>query len=171
MEQLGREMDRFGREMGKWGEEFGQQMAQDMAQRYGHFHGPGQVDADDGNDDGDSGMPDVDDGDDGDDGDAARGLGDLSLKPPQREAIARLRADSERQIEAAKHALEAAERQLHDEIDNPDTSDAELARAIDAVSQQEAAIRKARILAWHGARRVLDDSQRHRVEGAAHKSH
>jgi hypothetical protein len=111
------------------------------------------------------------DDDDGDDADAARGLGDLSLKQPQRDAIARLRADSERQIEAAKHALDAAEHQLHDEIDNPDTSDAELARAIDAVSQQEAAIRKARILAWHGARRVLDDGQRRRVEAAAGRGH
>ncbi|HEY1556352.1 MAG TPA: hypothetical protein VGF94_16070 [Kofleriaceae bacterium] len=169
MEAFGREMDRFGRDMSKWGEEFGQQMAHDMAQQVGQrpMHVHTHVDDDDSDSDADSASADVDDDDADADVDAARGLGDLSLRQPQRDAIARLRADSERQIEAAKQALTTAERQLRDEIDNPDTSDAEIARAIDAVSQQEAAIRKARILAWHGARRVLDDAQRRRVDAAA----
>ena len=46
----------------------------------------------------------------------------------------------------------------------------EMGKSIDAVTQQEAAIRKARILAWVNARRVLDDAQRKKVEAAAAKA-
>ncbi|HTR49462.1 MAG TPA: hypothetical protein VMJ10_02070 [Kofleriaceae bacterium] len=180
MDELGREMDEFGREMSKWGEEFGKEFGKDFAKQLAphlpHLPRvaapPHVVDVDDdADDDDDLGMSDDDGGGDIDDDDV-RGLGDLSLNQPQRDALAKLRADSERQVAAAKKQLAAASKQLRDEMRDPDASDAELARAIDAVAQQEAMIRKARILAWHGARRVLDDSQRKKIERAARvKSH
>jgi hypothetical protein len=165
-EQIGSEMERFGDDMDRWGRDFGKQMSHDVTRdmaRWGQRTGHGGVDNGDVDDDDTSGTDVVDD-DDVDD--AARGLGTLSLRRGQREQIAQLRAASEQQVAAAKQALATAEGQLHELLDNPAASDADIARAIDAVSQQEAAIRKARILAWHSARRVLDDGQRRQVEDA-----
>lgn len=65
--------------------------------------------------------------------------------------------------------MDLASDALKKQLDNPATNDADIARSIDVVTQQEAAIRKARILAWHDARRVLDDAQRRKVEDAAAK--
>jgi len=170
MDELGREMDELGREMNKWGEDFGKEFGKDFAKQFAHAHMPHvpQVNVGDDDDDMDMGMSDDGDSSDADDDDDdARGLGDLSLNPSQRDAIGRLRADTERQLAAAKRQLAAASKQLHDVMRDPDVSDADLSRAVDAVAQQEATIRKVRILAWHGARRILDDSQRHKVERAA----
>ena len=81
-----------------------------------------------------------------------------------------MRAESDRQVAAAKKQLDQASDTLKKQLDNSATSDADIARSIDAVTQQEAAIRKARIIAWHSARRVLDDAQRRKVEDAAAKA-
>ncbi len=119
-------------------------------------------------DDDDDDLPGTSaDDDDSDADDAAADLGDLSLQPQQRQQIAQLRADTQRQVEAAKRALDQASANLERQIANPSASDAEISRAIDAVTQSEAAIRKARILSWHHARAILDDTQRSKVEGAA----
>lgn len=168
-----KDMQQLGEELGQMGDELGKELGDDVARELkdaGMSLGKGgsgfhvHVDADD-DDDGDVGDLPGDDDDDLDD--AARDLGDLSLTPAQRQAIQKLRTDSDQQVKAAKQALAAASKQLRQDIDNAATSDAELSKAIDAVAQQEAAIRKARILAWHAARRVLDDAQRKKVEGAA----
>jgi multidrug resistance efflux pump len=98
-----------------------------------------------------------------------RDLGDLKLKAPQRDALRKLRAESDAKVANAKRDLDRAEAQLQKAIENVNASDADIARAIDAVAQQEATIRKARILTWVNARRMLDDSQRQKVEGAARK--
>jgi hypothetical protein len=97
----------------------------------------------------------------------ARGLGDLSLKPQQRAALAKLRADADRQIASAKQQLGRLESSLRAQLANPAASDADISNAIDAVTAQEGAIRKARVLEWVNARRVLDDAQRSQVEHAA----
>ena len=174
-----KDMQQLGEELGQMGDELGKELGDDVARELKdagltlgkdwakHMGGGGfhvRVDADD-DDDGDVGDLPGDDDDDVDD--AARDLGDLALTPAQRQAIQKLRTDSDQQVKAAKQALAAASKQLRQDIANPATSDAELSKAIDAVAQQEAAIRKARILAWHAARRLLDDAQRKKVEGAA----
>lgn len=170
-DEIGKQMDEFGKEM----EKYGQQVGKDSMKKFGkdwsshgaHFKWDSKDDDDD--DDADlPSMPDVDDADELDD--AVKSLGDLSLKPPQREQIQKLRADSDRQVAAAKKQLDQASDTLKKQLDNSTTSDADIARSIDAVTQQEAAIRKARILAWHNARRVLDDAQRKKVEDAAAKA-
>lgn len=163
-DEIGKEMEDFGHDMEKWGDKFGKDFGKQWNHGSGHVHGNMH---DDDDDDDLSSIPDIEDQDDLDD--AVRNLGDLSLKPPQREAIAKLRTDSDKQVAAAKQALDKASEALHKQLDNPATSDADIAKSIDAVAQQEAAIRKARILAWHGARRVLDDAQRKKIEGAANK--
>jgi hypothetical protein len=170
IEQLGEEMGRIGEEMAGEMEHLGEDM--DPSRRPWQAVKPGRYragsaarhDTDDDDDDLGGSPTDVDDDEDVDD--MARGLGTLSLQGEQREEIAHLREVSEHQIADAKQALEAAERELHDLLDNPASNDAAIARAVDAVSQQEAAIRKARLLAWHAARRVLDEDQRRRIEEA-----
>ncbi|NVB78001.1 MAG: hypothetical protein HOV81_06355 [Kofleriaceae bacterium] len=162
MEEWGKE---FGKEMGKWGEQFGKdvqsQVMKGLAKgKQWHI----QVDDDDDDEDMPAGMPDMDDDDMHD---AVRGLGQLNLSQQQRQQLKSLRADSDRKVEQAKRNLERESDNLKRQLENPNASEADIARSIDAVAQQEAAIRKARILAWVNARRLLDDSQRRQVEGAA----
>lgn len=187
LDQLGEELSKMGddigkqmEELGKEMEKYGQQAGKDSMKNFGknwsgrgaHFRWDSKDDDSDDSDDNDDNdlpsAPDVDDADDLDD--AVKSLGDLSLKQPQRDQIQKLRADSDRQVAAAKKQLDQASDTLKKQLDNSATSDADIARSIDAVTQQEAAIRKARILAWHGARRVLDDAQRKKVEDTAAKA-
>ena len=94
-------------------------------------------------------------------------MGKLNLKPAQRDQIKKLRADSDAKVATAKRELDKASETLKKTLENPAASQAEVERAIDSVTQQEAAIRKARIVAWMNARKILDDGQRKKVEGAA----
>jgi superfamily II RNA helicase len=170
MEQMGKDMDQwgkqFGKNMGQWGKQFGKNMGQ-WGQQFGKNwkmqHGPQVMVMGDDDDDDDADMPDPDDIDD----DVVRGLGDLSLSQPQREQLKRLRIESDAKVAQAKHDLERASEMLEKQLQNPNASDADISRSIDTVAQQEAAIRKARILAWVNARRMLDDGQRKKVESAA----
>jgi hypothetical protein len=172
-EEIGQEFEPFGEDMGRLGQQLYKDVDRTIPRQWRYHagqprHHAHDHDSDDDDDDDVGASPSNGDGDDDDVDDVARGLGNLSLQREQREQIVRLREDSERRVADAKQALATAERELHDLLDNPGSSDADISRAVDAVSQQEAAIRKARILAWHGARRVLDDDQRRRIEDAVH---
>jgi hypothetical protein len=151
LDQLGKQLDEMGKDLDRDMQGLGSDLAD--------LH----IDVD--LDKPDLDTPDFDDDDDV--ADAVRDLGDLKLQPAQRAQIQKLRADSDAQVAAARKALATASKALHDQLADGKASDADIARAIDSVSAQEAAIRKARILAWVSARRVLDDSQRKRVEDAA----
>ncbi|MEO6775831.1 MAG: hypothetical protein ABI467_22920 [Kofleriaceae bacterium] len=172
-DDIGQEMDEFGKEMEKYGDKmskdatknFGKNFGKNWAQQWNFGSDDNDHDTDSDHDNDSDQDSDSDDQDDVDA--AARDLGDLSLRGPQRAQIQKLRADSDRQVAVAKRQLDQASAALQRQLDNVSASDADLARAIDAVSQQEAAIRKARILAWHGARRILDTAQRKQVEDAA----
>ena len=165
-DDIGKQMDEFGKEMEKYGKTW---KGKSWKSHGGSFHWDADDNDKDDDDDADlPSMPDVDDQDELDD--AVKSLGDLSLKGPQRDQIQKLRADSDRQVAIAKKQLDQASETLKKQLDNAASNDADIARSIDAVTQQEAAIRKARILAWHGARRVLDDAQRKKVQDAAQKA-
>jgi hypothetical protein len=161
-DEIGNEMDQFGDEMDAWGDKFGKDIQKQVQQQLA-AHG---IHADD-DDDNDIPSPDVDDNDDL--ADAVRDMGDLKLTPAQHTAIAKLRTDSDKQVDSAKKALDSASDNLRKLLENG-AGEAEVSRAIDQVSQQEAAIRKARILAWVNARKILDDAQRKKVENAAKKT-
>jgi hypothetical protein len=164
MEQFGEEMDQFGKDMDQFGKDFEKQWSKDFGKQFRKQwgpHGPQDHDVDV-----DIDLPDMPDPADVDD-DIVRDLGDLSLSQPQRDQLKKLRTDSDAKVAQAKQALEKASDALEKQLKNPNASDADIARSIDAVAQQEAAIRKARILAWVNARRMLDDGQRKKVEGAA----
>lgn len=169
MDKFGQEMEQLGNEISKemegFGSDFQKQFSKDFAKKFSKKIKIGALDKDD---DDDIASVDVDDNDDL--ADAISDLGDMKLAAPQKDQIAKLRADSDKQVAAAKQALEAASKTLKDQLANAKASDADIAKSIDAVTQQEAAIRKARILAWVHARAVLDDAQRKKVESAAAKA-
>jgi superfamily II RNA helicase len=160
MDQWGQDMDQWGKNMDQWGKNFEKSFKK-------NWHGPGPtVMGSHDNDVDDADLPDMPDPDDVDD-DVVRDLGDLSLSQPQRDQLKKLRVDSDAKVAQAKQALQKASEALEKQLENPNASDGDIARSIDTVAQQEAAIRKARILAWVNARRMLDDNQRKKVEAAA----
>jgi hypothetical protein len=164
-DEIGSEMDDFGSDMDAWGDKFGKDIQKQVQQQLAQ-HGIHANASDDDDDDNDIPTPDVDDDDDM--ADAVRDLGDLSLKPDQRTKIQNLKTDTDNKVATAQKALDAASDNLKKLLENG-AGEAEVSRAIDAVSVQEAAIRKARILAWLNARNILDAGQRKKVEDAAKK--
>ncbi len=179
------DMDAFEREMEKMGEEIekemegleeemeklGEKLGKDLAKNLGKIDIDVDLDFDD--DDDHPGIPmrhgaDIDDDDD-DMAEAIDDLKDLALKPAQRDQITKLRVDSDKTVAAAKKQLDDLSTKLEAAIANSATPDADIARLVDQISTQEAAIRKARILAWSQARRVLDHAQRKKIEDAAKK--
>ena len=176
------DMDDFGDEMEKMGEELAKEMAgledemEKLAESLGKAHGMKldldlDFDHDDDDDDHDVPMaPDVDiDQDDKDLRDAINDLKDLAVKPTQRDAITKLRTDSDKTVSDAKKKVDDLSRKLHTALGSAGTSDAEIGTLVDQISAQEAVIRKARIVAWNQARRVLDDNQRKKIDAATPK--
>lgn len=182
-DEIGQEMDQFGHDMDIWGKDFEKQWEKKAKElekqakqfekmKHGHFawNGPGSaadVDVDVDTEDEDiPGAPVVAD----DPGDIdMNDLGDLRLDPGQKQALKKLRADSEAQVKNAKDALDRASEDLQQKLQHDNVSDDAISRAIDNVTKAEGDIRKARILAWVNARRVLQADQRAKVERAARK--
>jgi hypothetical protein len=157
-DEIGDEMDQFGSDMDEWGKEYGAQVQHQVQQALGKL---GDNDGDD-----DSADSADDDNDDADVDVDVRDLGDLSLCATQRADLAKVRADSAQQVATAERALAQASEALHKTLANEAATDAQIGQAIDEVSHQEAAIRRARILAWVHARRLLNAGQRAKVEHA-----
>jgi len=169
MEGLDKEMEQLGDKLGK---DIAKQVTKDLGKNLGKLKLDFDFDfGDDDDDDDDDSVPmtpDVD-ADDDDMRDAIDDLKDLSLKPAQRTQITKLRTDSDKTVAAAKTQLDELSTKLRTALGNPATPDAEITRLVDQLSAQEAVIRKARILAWAQARRVLDDGQRKKIEDASKK--
>jgi Spy/CpxP family protein refolding chaperone len=173
LEKLGQEMEKMGEEIEQAMEGLEDDLAKldvDLQQQLGKRLGNLQLDLDLDADDDRSGIPMPPGGLDDDDlKDAMADLKDLALKPAQRDAIRKLRADSDKTVAAAKQQLDDASAKLRAALANPATSDADIARQVDQISAHEASIRKARLVAWNQARRVLDEAQRKRLQDAAQK--
>ena len=69
----------------------------------------------------------------------------------------------------ARKQLDVLSNKLRDKLGDPSASDDEVSRLVDQVSAQEAVIRKARLVAWVRARRVLDPQQQTKIQDAARK--
>jgi hypothetical protein len=170
-EEIGEEMEQFGKDMEKWGKEFEKRMDKQLKGKKvvvwkGQDHGTVTVDVDDDDDDDDlPGMDDMDDTDDLDD--AIKDMGKLNLDAKQRASLKQLREASDATVANAKRQLETASDKLRTQLENGNASDEDVVRSIDQVTRLESDIRKARILAWVKARRILDNSQRQKVEAAA----
>ena len=177
LDKLGDEMDKMGEEIEEAMEGLDDEMekvGKDFEKNFGKdkFKFKFDFDHDDDDDDDDDDnipmTPDID-ADDDDMKEAISDLKDLALDPGQRTQITKLRTDSDKAVAIAKKQLDDLSTKLRTALANPATPDADVARLVDQISAQEAVIRKARILAWAQARRVLDDGQRKKVEDAAKK--
>ena len=170
-EEIGEEMEQFGNDMEKWSKEFEKKMEKQMKGKKVMVW-KGQDDANvtvhiDDDDDDMPGMDDMDGMDDGDLDDAIKDMGSLKLDANQRAKLKGFRVESETKVAAAKQQLDVASENLRKQLENDNANEAEITRAIDTVSRLESDIRKARILAWVKARKLLDNSQRQQVERAA----
>lgn len=168
-DEIGDEMEDFGKEMEKWGKDFEKQMKKQMKSKRMIWRGGPHADVDVDLDDDDLATFEVFE-DDADVGDAMKDLGDFKLAPRQREQLRRLREHSDAQVANAKRELERASEQLREQLESGNASDQDITRAIDNVTRLEGDIRKARILTWVNARRLLDDTQRKKIESAARRS-
>lgn len=181
IDQIGDELEKMGEEveeamegleddLERLGEDLGKNVSKDISRKLGkgfakQFKFDFDVDVDDDLDNIPM-TPDLD-ADDADLGAALDDLKGLALRPQQRDAITRLRVDSDRNVAAAKQQIDETSAKLEAALADTRSSDADIARYVDQISAQEAAVRKARILAWVNARRVLDDAQRKKIEAAA----
>ena len=173
MEGIDKDLAQLGDKLGKG---FAKKFSRDFARSVGPGVNPGPVishgsdDADDDDDDDDDAvvMPPnaAIDVDPSDIAPAIAALKDLGLDAGQREQLAKLRADSDRQIAGARREIEQMSNRLHDALLDSSVSEAEIARQIDSISQREATIRKARILTWVKARNLLRKDQVKKVEAA-----
>jgi len=182
LEEMGEELEQMGDEIEEAMEglddeleQLGDQLGKDIGKNIGkHFKGKNfkfKFDFDDEADDvgGIPMAPDLDELDDGEMGDALDDLKGLAIKPQQREQISKIRAKADQEVAAARRQLDDLSNKFEAALGNSSTSDEDIRRYVDQISAQEAVIRKARILAWVNARRVLDDGQRKRIEAAASK--
>jgi hypothetical protein len=188
MEGLDKDLSQFGDKFGeKFGQQFGktfEKFGKDFAKSFNVGPGAPRVnvgrdsdrsdDADDnGDDDEDRAAVAVQPGGDLDP-DMRAAIGDLkglTLDAGQKQRLAQLRAEADRQISDAQQELDAMSGRLHDALGDLGASEADIARQIDRISAKEATIRKARILTWVRARSLLSDDQRRRVEAAARRGH
>lgn len=170
MEKMGEEIEQAMEGLDKDLEKLGKDFGKDFGKNWGkNFNvNIGKDDDDDDDDLGAIDTPDVD-ADDDDMKDAIKDLRDMALKPDQKAKINKLRADSDKTVGAAKKQMDDLSQKLQTALGSPTVTDAEIGRLVDQISAQEAVIRKARILAWAQARRVLDDGQRKKVEDASKK--
>lgn len=167
MDGLDEDLTRLGKELSK---QFGKQWAKEWKKQWK------KQAAEDAEAEDQSG-----DGEDGEDGDVAgpppvdpedarNAIADvrgIALQPQQRVQIQRLREQTERQIAEAQTQLAALSSKLEEALKNPRVSDDEVTMYVDHISATEATIRKAKLLAWVGARRLLDEQQRAKIEAAA----
>ncbi len=185
MEGLDKDLEQFGDKFGKhFAEKFGKEFGKDFGKNFGPGHRAMGYDRDN-SDDGDDGDDDDDDDKgvtvqppaaepdlaDPDTRDAIAGLKHLTLDQNQRDQLAKLRAEADRQVSDAKRELEDMSNRLHDTLGDASADEADIAQQIDQISAKEATIRKARILAWVKARSLLDADQRKKVEAAARRRH
>jgi Spy/CpxP family protein refolding chaperone len=181
MERLGdeleREMEGIDKDLEKLSEKLNKHFAEKFSRDFKNLAPPhmGSEDSDDDDDDDDGDVaeaPDVDiDRDPGDLREKIAALKDLRLDQKQKEEIRKLRESSDRQIESAKRDLAEMSNRLHTALGDDGVKEADIARQIDQICEKEAAIRKARILSWVRARKLLQLEQRKQVEDAVKRHH
>jgi len=185
-DELEKAMEGLESDLEKLGEKLGKDLAKDLTKnlkdlklKFGPDRAPPAppappAAADDDHDDDDTdddNLPNVSVGPADDDLRAATDmLKDFALKPGQKDAIAKLRADTDLVVETERKALDNASQRLETALADVKVNDADIARYVDKISAHEAVIRKARLLSWVHARRVLDADQIKQLEAAAHRT-
>ncbi len=179
-DELEKAMEGLDADLAKLGDKLSKDLAKDITKNLKDMKfkfGPDHVDPDD-HDDDDDNDSDTDDDDlpntvidsDVDMQSAVDMLKGFALKPAQKDAIAKLRADADAKVEGERKALELASQKLETALANVNVKDAEVERLVNEITSREAAIRKARLLSWVQARRVLDPDQVQRLEAATRRT-
>ena len=179
LEQLGDEVEQalegLDEELEQLGDQLGKNFGKQLKDKKWKFDFKNEDDSDD-SDDSDQDVPDtipmtpdLDSADDGDMRDAVNDLKGMAIRQDQKDRIAKIRAKSDAEVKKARSDIEELSRKLETALANPNATDDEIGRMVDSISGAEARIRKARLIAWVSARRVLDDDQRKRIEAAAAK--
>jgi hypothetical protein len=186
-DEIERQMQGLDEELAQLGDRIGKGFAKKFGKDFAKSFGPGIPSVSPGP------SHDSDDADDDDDDDdrpvappppaaaapeaaepdiapAIAALKGLALDADQRAQLARLRADSDRQITAATAELARMSSRLHDTLRDSEAKEADVAQQIEAISTKEAAIRKVRILTWLKVRHMLHADQRKQVEEALQNS-
>jgi Spy/CpxP family protein refolding chaperone len=96
-------------------------------------------------------------------------LGSLGLSGSQSSTLRSIIEDEQRAVQPAEQQLEQLSEQLRDTLENDDVDEAQIGALVDKMAEREAQIRKARLLAWAKARKLLDDDQRKKVHKAARR--
>jgi hypothetical protein len=181
-DEIERQMEGLDEELAHLGERIGNGFAKKFGKDFARNFGPGVPGVNPGSHDSDDADDDDDDDDDHpavaappppapeaaepDLGPAIAALRGLSLDADQRVQLARLRADSDKQITTAQAELARMSSRLHDTLRDSEAKEADVGQQIEAISAKEAAIRKARILTWLKVRHMLRADQRKQVEAA-----
>jgi|GEM_PF-1271609 len=176
MEGLDKDLEKLGSGFGKhFAQKFGKDLAKSIDQSQRNSAKDRDDDDGDSDDEDDQGAVAMPPGVDSDLDPAGlppiADLKNLTLEPGQKVQLAKLRAEADRQVSAAKRSLDEMSSRLHDALGDGGASESDIARQIDSISAQEAIIRKARILTWVKARNVLHADQRKMVESAAKREH
>jgi hypothetical protein len=92
-------------------------------------------------------------------------IDDLQLSPQQRGELKRIHTAEKAAIAPAARRIDQLSRELRGELETDDTSDAEINRLVDEISQQESVVRKARLSSLIKTRKLLSTAQRTKVDG------
>lgn len=171
LEGLDEDLDKLG---DKWGKDLAKDIQKGLKDMKDLKIGPDPAPPadpadDDDNDTDDDNLPNASTDPSTDDVNAAvDSLKNFALKPAQKDAIAKLRVDTDKLVELERARLEVASKELEMALGDVNVQAAVIERAVDKVTAHEAAIRKARLLTWVQARNLLDPDQRKQLEAAAH---
>jgi hypothetical protein len=91
-------------------------------------------------------------------------IDDLQLSSAQRAELKRIHSAERSAITPALGKIDALSHELHGELENDDTSDAEINRLVDEISRQESTVRKARLQSLIKTRKLLSSAQRTKVD-------
>ena len=92
-------------------------------------------------------------------------IDDLQLAPGQRAELKRIHGAEKAAVAPAAQKLDQLSRELRRELENDDTTEAEINRLVDEISRQESAVRKARLSSLVKTRKLLSNAQRSKVDG------
>jgi hypothetical protein len=175
MEGVDKDLEQLSEKLAKhFSEKFGRDFGRDFAKAPrlpgpDHSDGADDPDDEDDEDDEDAVLPPSLDIDPSDLQDRIAALKNLTLTAEQKQKLARLRADSQQQVEVAKRDLERMSSRLRDSLGDGSAKEADIERQIDRISEKEATIRKARLLTWLKVRNLLSEDQRKVIEAATRK--
>ncbi len=87
-------------------------------------------------------------------------LDDVQVTPSQNRDLRRIASDERAASEPARTKIRALSAELRAAVDRVDVDEADVSRLVDAITSEEANVRKARLLALTRARKVLTAQQR-----------